>query len=258
MRLELAGKCGIVTGASRGIGRAIALALAREGMRLALVARASDALDEAVRQTGSGDAFAIGCDLRQPAAPAAAVEAALARFGGLDLVVNCAGATKRGDFLALTDEEWNDGFALKFYAAMRLSRAAWPALRQSRGAIVNVIGVGGRVASAEFGIGGAVNSALINLTKCLADRGVQDGVRVNAVNPGGIATDRWRNRVKVVAERMATTPERAEQELVREMGVAAIGAPENVADVVAFMASPRAAYMQGAVVDVDGGMVRAL
>lgn len=258
MQLELGGKCGIVTGASRGIGRAIALALAREGMRLALVARASDVLDDAVRQTGSADAFAIGCDLREAAAPAAAVAATLARFGTIDVLVNCAGATKRGDFLALTDEEWSDGFALKFHAAMRMSRAAWPTLCASRGTIVNIIGVGGRVASAEFSIGGAVNSALINLTKSLADRGVRDGVRVNAVNPGGIATDRWRNRVNVVADRDRTTPAQAEELLVREMGVASIGTPQNIADVVAFMVSPRAAYMQGAVVDVDGGMVRAL
>lgn len=258
MQLELKGKVGIVTGASRGIGRAVAMTLAREGMRVALVARASDALEDAVRQTNSADAFAIGCDLRDAEAPGAAVAATLARFGAIDALVNCAGATKRGDFLTLTDAEWSDGFALKFYAAMRMSRAAWPALCASRGTIANVIGVGGRVASAEFSIGGAVNSALINLTKCLADRGVHEGVRVNAVNPGGIATDRWRNRVKIIADKAGISPDQAERQLLQEMGVASIGTPENIAEVVAFMVSPRGAYMQGAVVDVDGGMVRAL
>ena len=112
------------------------------------------------------------------------------------------GATKRGDFLTLTDEEWTDGFALKFYAAMRLSRAAWPYLQASHGRIINIIGVGGRTGSAEFTIGGAVNAALMNLTKALADRGVKDGVRVNAINPGSIATERLQTRIRTMQNRM--------------------------------------------------------
>ena len=86
--------------------------------------------------------------------------------------------------------DWHEGFGLKFFAAMRLSRAAWPHLCASSGAIVNIVGIGGRTGSAEFTIGGAVNAALLNLTKALADRGVRDGVRVNAINPGGITTGR--------------------------------------------------------------------
>src|SRR5262249_3479375 len=134
-------------------------------------------------------------DLMQPETPAAVVDATVARFGRIDVLVNNAGATKRGDFLTLPDTDWADGFALKFFGAMRCSRAAWPHLQASRGVIVNVVGIGGRTGSAEFAIGGAVNAALLNLTKVLADRGVKDGVRVNAINPGGIATDRLKTRV---------------------------------------------------------------
>src|SRR6185295_2410813 len=114
------------------------------------------------------------------------VAAAAETFGRLDLVVNNAGATKRGDFLQLTDEDWASGFSLKFMAAVRVSRAAWPILKRTNGSIVNIAGVGARTGSAEFTIGGSVNSAMLNLTKALADRGVKDGIRVNAINPGSI------------------------------------------------------------------------
>ena len=126
MDLELAGRVAIVTGASRGIGRAVAETLAAEGMRLVLVARSHDALDDAARSLGT-ECLAYPADLREPGVPATVVEATLALYGRLDVLVNNAGATTRGDFLELSDEEWADGFALKFFGAMRLCRAAWPA-----------------------------------------------------------------------------------------------------------------------------------
>src|SRR5579871_4921991 len=186
MDLQLTSKVGIVTGASRGIGRAIAETLAAEGMRLVLAARSRDLLVELSRLLPT-ECLAHAADLRDPGAPAAAVAAAVSRFGRVDLLVNNAGATKRGDFLGLPDADWDDGFALKFFGAMRCCRAAWPHLRAVGGAVVNIVGIGGRTGSAEFAVGGAVNAALLNLTKALADRGVREGVRVNAVNPGAIA-----------------------------------------------------------------------
>ena len=126
----------------------------------------------------------------------------IARFGRIDIVVNNAGATPRGDFLAFDDAAWDDGFALKFFGAVRLCRAAWPHLVEAQGCIVNIAGIGGRTGNAEFTIGGSVNAALLNLTKALADRGVRDGVRVNAVNPSGIATERTQVRIdRLAAER---------------------------------------------------------
>ena len=118
MELELAGKVAIVTGASRGIGRAIAQALAAEGMVLVLAARSADEL-AALAASLPGECLVQATDLREPQAPAALVAAALARFGRLDALVNNAGATVRGDFLQLSDAQWQDGFALKFYAAVR-------------------------------------------------------------------------------------------------------------------------------------------
>ena len=257
MDLHLTNKVGIVTGASKGIGRAIAQVLAQEGMRLVVVARSRQQLDELAGPLGAA-CLVQAVDLMNPDAPAAIVAATMATYGRIDVLVNNAGATKRGDFLALSDSDWSDGFALKLFGAMRLSRAAWPHLCSSSGSIVNIVGIGGRTGQAEFAIGGAVNAALLNLTKVLADRGVKDGVRVNAINPGGIATDRLQTRLKTFAAERHIDLGKAEEEMARAFGVARFGQPEEIARLVAFLASPMAAFCQGAIVDADGGQTRTL
>lgn len=257
MDLQLSGKVAIVTGASRGIGRAIAEGLAREGMNLTLVARTRDQLDS-VAATIATRTLVQAVDLREPDAPARVVGETVAHFGALDLLVNNAGATKRGDFLELTDSDWADGYALKFFGAMRASRAAWPFLCASRGSIVNIVGIGGRTGSAEFAIGGTVNSACLNLTKCLADRGVADGVRVNAINPGSIATERLQTRLRSFAMERGVAPAEAEQEMAKAFRIDRFGQPDEIARVVAMLASPQASYCQGTIVDVDGGATRTL
>jgi NAD(P)-dependent dehydrogenase (short-subunit alcohol dehydrogenase family) len=257
MNLHLNGKVAVVTGASRGIGRSIALVLAAEGVRLVLVARSKDQLED-VAASCPVDTLVQVADLRDPEAPAAVVAAGVAHFGQIDLLVNNAGATKRGDFLALPDADWSDGFALKFFGAMRLSRAVWPYLHQSQGAIVNIVGVGGRTGSAEFTIGGSVNAALLNLTKSLADRGVTDGIRVNAINPGGILTERLQTRVKSYAAEHGVEEAAAPVRMAQALGVARFGEPEEIARMVAFLASPLAGYCQGSIIDVDGGQTRTL
>ena len=257
MDLQLEGKVAVVTGASKGIGRAIATALAAEGMRLVAVARSRAQLEDLAASLG-GRCLVHVADLRASDACSRVIDAAIAQFGQLDVLVNNAGATRRGDFLALSDDEWDDGFGLKFFAAMRLSRAAWPHLRASRGAIVNIVGIGGRTGSAEFTIGGAVNAALLNLTKALADRGVGDGVRVNAINPGGIATDRLKGRLAEFAAERGLAPADAEPQMARAFGVARFGTPDEIARLVTVLASPQAAYCQGSIVDADGGQTRTL
>ena len=247
----------LVTGASRGIGAAIARALSQAGCAVVLAARSREAL-EAVAGSLPGPSLVLPVDLAVRESAPAVVTATLQHFGRLDVLANNAGATPRGDFLAFGDDDWDAGFALKFFGAMRLCRAAWPALVASRGCIVNIAGIGGRTGSAEFAIGGAVNAALLNLTKALADRGIVDGVRVNAVNPSAIATERTQARIARIARERGVDDASAAQALAAQLRVARFGTPEEVAAVVAFLASPQAAYMQGAIVDVDGGQTRTL
>jgi len=257
MDLLLTNKVAIVTGASRGIGKAIAETLSAEGMKIVLVARSGAEL-ESVAESLTNESFVRAVDLREPDFANQIVAATIEKFGKLDLLVNNAGATKRGDFLTLTDQEWTDGFALKFYGTMRLSRAAWTHLQASQGTIINIIGVGGRSGSAEFTIGGTVNAALMNLTKALADRGVKDGVRVNAINPGSIATERLQTRVQNYAKTNNISLDEAAKRLPREMKIERFGNPVEIAHAVAFLASSQAAYIQGTILDVDGGATRAL
>jgi NAD(P)-dependent dehydrogenase (short-subunit alcohol dehydrogenase family) len=257
MNLNLTGKVAIVTGASRGIGRSIAQTLAAEGMKLTLAARSKEQLDELAGSLKT-ECLVQPVDLRTPAAAQAVVDATMKKFGAIDLLVNNAGATKRGDFFELTDADWDDGFALKFFGAMRLSRASWTHLMASRGTIVNIIGIGGRTGSAEFTIGGSVNAACRLLTKALADRGVRDGVRVNAINPGFIKTERLETRLKTFAEEHRIPLSQAETQMAKATGVARFGEPSEVANAVAFLASPASAYCHGSLLDIDGGQTRTL
>lgn len=257
MDLQLNNKVAIVTGASRGIGKAIAETLSTEGVKIVLVARSGAELESVARSLPS-EAFVHAIDLREPDSANQIVAQTMEKFGKLDLLVNNAGATKRGDFLILTDQEWMDGFALKFYGAMRLSRAAWPHLQASQGTIINIVGVGGKSGSAEFTIGGTVNAALMNLTKALADLGIRDGVRVNAINPGSIATERLQIRLQNYAKTNNVSLEEAARRLPREMKIERFGDPVEIARAVTFLASPQAAYIQGSILDVDGGATRAL
>jgi NAD(P)-dependent dehydrogenase (short-subunit alcohol dehydrogenase family) len=260
MELGLTGKAALITGASRGIGAAIAAALAREGVHVCLVARDAVRLNEVARSlTNATTRIAVhAADLREPQVAAAAVVAAVAAFGRLDILVNNAGATKRGDFFALTDEDFHDGFELKFHGAVRATRAAWPHLRATRGTVINIIGVGARSGAADFTIGGSVNAAMLNFTKATADIGVHQGVRVNAINPGLIATDRFNGNVERIMRERSITREQAIAVRLATHGTTRVGRPEEIGALTAYLASDQADFIQGALIDIDGGATRAL
>jgi NAD(P)-dependent dehydrogenase (short-subunit alcohol dehydrogenase family) len=256
----LVNKVIIVTGSSRGIGRAIAIRLAREGGKLVLAARDSAALAALVAEIEAegGAAISVALDLRGVDAPAQLVRAALDKFGAIDIVVNNAGATRRGDFFELSETDWTDGFALKFFGAVRLTRAAWPHLKARLGSVLNIIGIGGRTPGAEFTIGGSVNGACLSFTKALADIGIRDGVQVNAINPGWVRTDRLRNLLASQAAQHGGDVEAATKEIIRKANVVRLGEPEDVANLAAFILSPQSRLLQGALIDLDGGQTKTI
>lgn len=254
----LSGKTAIVTGANRGIGKAIALRLAQDGACVALCARDEALLDQTAQEIRSegGEALPIPLDLRAPDSPRLLTERTVAAFGAIDIVVNNAGATKRGDFLALTDDDWADGYALKLFGAVRLARAAWPQLKARGGALVNIAGSGGRTPGAEFTIGGSVNAALLSLTKALADLGIRDGVQVNCINPGPVRTARLDRRLAQTAAEHGVDLEAALGIFIREEKVSRVGEPEDIAALVAFILSPNGRLLHGSLIDADGGLTK--
>jgi len=257
---HLTGKTAIVTGASRGIGRAIALRLARDGAYVVLSARDGEALTGAIAEIQAAGGFgkALALDLRLPEAPAQLADYALQQTGRIDIVVNNAGATRRGSFPTLADEDWSDGFALKFFGAVRLTRVAWPHLKQTAGSVLFIAGIGGRTPGSQFAIGGSVNAALLSLTKSLADAGLADGIRVNAINPGTIRTQRFQARVEALAREMGADAGAAEREYVQRASVTRIGEPEDVAELAAFILGPHGTLLHGAILDIDAGATKSL
>ncbi|HET9216392.1 MAG TPA: SDR family NAD(P)-dependent oxidoreductase [Terriglobia bacterium] len=257
---NLEGKTAIVTGSSRGIGRAIAVRLARDGARVVVCARTSSDLADVVReiQSASGAAAAAALDLRDPATPSRLVDFAVSTFGRLDIVVNNAGATRRGLFVQLRDEDWEDSFALKFFGAVRVTRSAWPHLQKSKGSVVFISGAGGRTPGAEFAAGGAVNAGLLSITKALAETGIRDGVQVNSVNPGAVRTDRLKTRLAATMQEKGIDLAAAERQFVEASGVTKIGEPQEIAALVSFVVGPEGRFLHGSLIDMDGGATKTI
>lgn len=258
--MRLAGKTAIVTGSSKGIGRAIALRFAHEGASTVLCARDGAALATAVAEIegAGGAAAAIALDLREAQNPAVLAKFALERYGRIDIVVNNAGATKRGEFASLTEEDWADGFALKFFGSVRLTRAAWPHLGRSAGSLLFISGVGGRTPGAQFTIGGSVNAALLSFTKAMAEAGLRDGVQVNAISPGTIRTARFEKRLEAFAAEHKIAVSEAEQRYVEKESITRIGEPADIAALAAFIVSAEGRLLHGSLIDMDGGSTKTI
>lgn len=252
MDLQLSGRTAVVTGASKGIGRAIAEALAAEGCHLHLVARSPDALAavaDAIRSRHQVTVAAHPLDL----AARGSAEALAERCGDADILVNNAGAIPGGSLEAVDEERWRTAWDLKVFGYVNLTRAFHARMKaRQAGVIVNVIGLAGERFDYGYIAGSTGNAGLMAFTRALGSWSLDYGVRVLAVNPGAVMTDRIVQLMRTRAEAQHGDPERW-REYFQHLPKGRPAEPAEVADLVCFLASPRAAYLSGVVYAVDGG-----
>jgi NAD(P)-dependent dehydrogenase (short-subunit alcohol dehydrogenase family) len=251
MDLELSGKLALITGASKGIGRATAMVLAKEGCDLALVARNVAALNSTaddIRTQSRVAVRTIPADLSKQAE----IERVAAQFPELDILVNNAGSIPPGNLAAIGNDAWRAAWDLKVFGYISMSRALYPALLKKRsGVIVNIIGAAGERLDPNYVAGSTGNAALMAFTKSLAKGAVKDGMRVVGINPGPVATD----RLEVMLEGRAQTQfgdASRWKELLSGTSFGRAATPEEIGSAVAFLASPRSAYTTGTILTIDG------
>jgi NAD(P)-dependent dehydrogenase (short-subunit alcohol dehydrogenase family) len=262
MDLNLQGKVAIVTGGNKGFGAASAYELAKEGAHLLITARNMADLEKTaalIRGEFSSRVEIISADLTNSGEAQRIAEVALGAYGRIDILINCAGASQGGVFWEIEDKVWEDSLALKFIGTIRMIRAVITTMRKQKyGRIVTVAGNTGKQPHARMLPGSAANAALLAVTRGLAEEVAADGIVVNAINPGPSRTERWTTLMQNLATQSAKSVEEVEAGILADIPINRLGAPEEIARLITFLASDAAANMTGTSITADGGWTRAL
>lgn len=266
MDLGIAGKTAIVTGASTGIGRAIADEFAQNGVRLVLVARGAERLCQAaegIQRRFGVEVLPIASNVSDPSEPDRIVKCALERFGSVDIMVNNAGRAHTGGILQATEADWQDMTETKLSAMRRFCRAVVPAMRERHwGRIVNISSIGGIYPNYKLMVSHVLGAAMNNLTRSLALEVARDGILVNAIGVGAVLTDNWTNNMLPnVRKRRPELAGYSDEALVKLLGeemtpVGRFGRPEEIAAIAAFLASDRNGFVTGDTIEASGGADR--
>jgi 3-oxoacyl-[acyl-carrier protein] reductase len=262
MDLQLSGKTALVTGGSEGIGKGITLALAKEGVDVAICARRKDVLEAAaseIARATNRKIVAIPADLRKDADAKNFIERAHNELGHVDIMVNNAGSAAGGVIEHLTEDDWERGLQLKFMGYVRCLRYVLPIMvKQGGGRVVNLIGNDGVKPSYWEICPGAANAAGQNLTLSLAGQYGKHGVSFCAVNPGPVRTERWAGLVKAMSRDMRLAYEEADQLAPSSIPMGRIAEVEEVANLVVMLASPLMHMVNGTMIEIDGGQEKSL
>jgi len=262
MELGLHGRVALVTGGSKGIGKASALELAREGVDVAICARGQELLErvaaEMAQQTGRR-ILPIAADMNREEDAQRFVHTAVRHFGRLDILVNCAGSSPGGTLQHLSEQDWMLSLNLKFMGYVRTTKVAIPYMQERHwGRVINVIGNDG-IKPIYFELTpGAANAAGINFTLAIAEELAPYGITVNAVNPGPVDTERWWGLVRTMAREKGISEDEASHRAIRSIPLGRLCSAEEVANMVVFLASERASFVTGAAISMDGAQRKAV
>jgi 3-oxoacyl-[acyl-carrier protein] reductase len=250
----------IVTGASQGIGRATAVRLARDFNSIVLVARNGAQLKETAAAVSAAHAtpLILEFDLSERSAAKGLVDRTLSTFGRIDALANIAGAVPQIDLFEMSEEQWDEGLALKLHGARRLTIEAWPALKDAKGSVVLMSGNSALFPKAPYAAVGTINATIVALAKAFSDRGIADGVQDNSVLPGPVMTGRRRSYLEHWASIHGMSVEEATEKFPKDAGIARYGEPEEIAELIAFLVSPGARWMTGSTLRMDGGEVKSV